>query len=318
MKRVFIVHGWDDSPESGWYPWLKSSLEKQGFSVIVPALPHAETPTIEDWVTTLAQAVGKADAQTYFVGHSIGCQTIMRYLATLPSETKIGGVVFVAGWFTLQNLESEAVAIAQPWLQTPIDLEKVKKSIGKNVFAIFSPTDHWVPIENKKLFEEKLQAQTFLEDGKGERGHFSGRDGVTEIPKVLELVLVMSATPQISIDDLAKIEIRMGKIVSAEKVENADRLLKFVVDLGEHDSVGSPRMRTIISGVAKFYTPEMMVGKLVPVVTNLAPRKMKGIESQGMILYAIDDTIDPETNAPMHKTVMLNSVIEVPPGSVVQ
>lgn len=84
--------------------------------------------------------------------------------------------------------------------------------------------------------------------------------------------------PEITFDDFAKIDMRAGTILAAEKVEKADKLLKLSVDLGE----GTPR--TIVSGIAQHFKPEEIVGKQVTVVANLAPRKMRGIESQGMIL----------------------------------
>src|SRR3989344_3577618 len=80
MKRVFIVHGWDFNPEVNWYPWLKKELEKKGFKVIVPEMPNTSEPKINAWVSYLKKVVGKLDEETYFIGHSIGCQTIMRFL----------------------------------------------------------------------------------------------------------------------------------------------------------------------------------------------------------------------------------------------
>ena len=93
---------------------------------------------------------------------------------------------------------------------------------------------------------------------------------------------IKSQKPNISFEDFEKLEIKVGKILSAEKVENADKLLKFSVKLGAE-------VRTIVSGVALHYEPEYMVNKEVLVVTNLAPRKIRGIESAGMILYAYTD-----------------------------
>ncbi|MES2003181.1 MAG: methionine--tRNA ligase [Bacteroidota bacterium] len=100
--------------------------------------------------------------------------------------------------------------------------------------------------------------------------------------------------PEIVFDDFAKIDLKTGKIVAAEKVEKADKLLKLSVDLGFE-------IRTIVSGIALHFTPEEIVGKQVTVVTNLAPRKMRGIESNGMILMAEDSNgklhfINPETD----------------------
>ena len=86
---------------------------------------------------------------------------------------------------------------------------------------------------------------------------------------------------EIQFDDFAKLELKAGTVTSCEKVAKADKLLKLEVDLGNEK-------RIIVSGIAQHYTPEEIVGKQVIVVTNLAPRKMKGIESQGMILTAED------------------------------
>jgi methionyl-tRNA synthetase len=87
--------------------------------------------------------------------------------------------------------------------------------------------------------------------------------------------------PEIVYDDFAKLDLRVGTVSACEKVEKADKLLKLTIDLGNET-------RTIVSGIALHYKAEEMVGKQVVVVINLAPRKMKGIESQGMILTAED------------------------------
>jgi methionyl-tRNA synthetase len=115
----------------------------------------------------------------------------------------------------------------------------------------------------------------------------SDQDSITSINKVSEV------KPEIVFDDFAKIDLKVGTIVAAEKVEKADKLLKLQVDLGFET-------RTIVSGIAMHFKPEDIVGKQVTVVCNLAPRKMRGIESNGMILMAEDAAgklhfINPET-----------------------
>jgi len=87
--------------------------------------------------------------------------------------------------------------------------------------------------------------------------------------------------PEIVFDDFSKIDLKVGTIISADKVEKADKLLKLEIDLGFEK-------RTIVSGIALHFKPEEIVGKQVVVVANLAPRKMRGIESNGMILMAED------------------------------
>ncbi|HLT80001.1 MAG TPA: methionine--tRNA ligase [Cyclobacteriaceae bacterium] len=86
---------------------------------------------------------------------------------------------------------------------------------------------------------------------------------------------------EIKFDDFAKLDIRVGKVLQAEKVEKSDKLLKLLVDTGID-------RRTILSGIARHYKPEDLVGKQVTLIANLAPRKMMGVESQGMILMAED------------------------------
>ena len=87
--------------------------------------------------------------------------------------------------------------------------------------------------------------------------------------------------PEIVYDDFAKLDIRVGTVIAAEKMEKSNKLLKLRVDTGLDQ-------RTILSGIAQHYTPEEMLGKQVTIIANLAPRKMMGIESQGMILMAED------------------------------
>jgi len=83
----------------------------------------------------------------------------------------------------------------------------------------------------------------------------------------------------ITFDDFKKVELRMGKILAADRVEGSEKLIRYDVDFGEQ--IGK---RQILSGIAKWYTPEDLVGKTLPFVVNLEPRKMMGLESQGMLI----------------------------------
>jgi methionyl-tRNA synthetase len=85
--------------------------------------------------------------------------------------------------------------------------------------------------------------------------------------------------PEITIDDFVKIDLRVGTVLTAEKVEKADKLLRLTVDLGFE-------VRQIVAGIAKAYDPATLVGRKVVIVANLAPRKLRGIESQGMVVAA--------------------------------
>lgn len=107
----------------------------------------------------------------------------------------------------------------------------------------------------------------------------------------------------ITYDDFKKIEIKIGKVINAEKVPETDKLLKLEVDFGEGEN------RTIVSGIAHAILPEDIIGKEAPFVTNLEPRTIRGIESNGMIMVAIDESDNP---------VLLNPSREVEPGSSVR
>lgn len=184
-KRVVIAHNWSGKPEDNWYPWLKAELEKRGFEVQVPVMSEHEDPVIEEWVGKLADAVGKCDEQTYFVGHSIGCQTIMRYVAS--QDDKIGGCMFIAGWFKTENLEDEETEdIARPWQETPIDFNRVLAATTKFTVFLSSNDPYDAVQENEQLFKEKLDADVTILPNKG---HFTAEDGVTELPEVLDAVL---------------------------------------------------------------------------------------------------------------------------------
>lgn len=118
---------------------------------------------------------------------------------------------------------------------------------------------------------------------------------------VVEALTIAPQKEEIVFDDFAKLDLRIGKIVQAEKVEKADKLLKLEVDLGFET-------RTVVSGIAMHFKPEEIIGKQVVVVANLAPRKMRGIESKGMILMAEDAN---------GKLQFVHSDISVDPGAAV-
>jgi methionine--tRNA ligase beta chain len=102
----------------------------------------------------------------------------------------------------------------------------------------------------------------------------------------------------ISFEDFKKIELRIGKILEVEKIEKSEKLLKLIVSLGSEK-------RQLVAGIGKFYKPEDLIGKEIVVVANLEPRKLMGVESQGMLLAA-DKEGEP---------VILIPEKEVPPGT---
>lgn len=195
QKRVFIIHGWDGYPEEGCFPWLKKELENRGFIVFTPAMPEPLNPRIDVWVPFLKKQIGVADSNTYFLGHSIGSQTILRYLQSSSDNTEIGGAAFLAPWVHLTNEAYETEAdkdIAKPWLETPINWDKVK-SHCKKFIAVFSDNDPVVPLSDSEIFKKELGAKIVIENNKK---HFSGSDGIKKLPSLLGAILEIAEENQ--------------------------------------------------------------------------------------------------------------------------
>jgi methionyl-tRNA synthetase len=123
-------------------------------------------------------------------------------------------------------------------------------------------------VEDEEIAFQKAK----LESGKIENAK-------TQNPKPDIEYKISDIKNEIVFDDFEKIDLRVGKIIEAIKVPKADKLLQLTVDLGFEK-------RTVVSGIAAHYSPEEVIGKQVTLVANLAPRKMRGIESNGMILMA--------------------------------
>ena len=201
----------------------------------------------------------------------------------------------------LARLGNKYLAETEPWKLVKTDVERVKTimnialQITANLSIILQP---FLPATAKKL-SHFLNFQTSDWTKAGD-GNLLKAGEMTNVPSILfskiedELVefevakltkineIETAFEPQkevINFEDFGKMDIRLGTILSAEKVEKADKLLKLLVDTGIDK-------RTVVSGIAQHYSPEEIVGKTVSILMNLAPRKIKGIESQGMILMA--------------------------------
>ena len=182
-KKVYLIHGWGGSSEGGWFDWLKEELSKYNVKVYAFDMPNTDNPKIEKWVKYLEENIKDVDEQTYFIGHSIGCQTIMRYLEKLHKHKKIAGCVFVAGWFDLilSAHDSEELKIAHPWINTKIDFGRVLDHCNK-FLAIFSNNDPCVHVDEAVKFKKNLGAKIIM---KKNEEHFNK---TKKIPEILEFL----------------------------------------------------------------------------------------------------------------------------------
>ena len=213
--------------------------------------------------------------------------------------------------YKLRDAQAEAMNMArignkylaenEPWKLIKTDPERVKTimnialQITANLSIVWQP---FLPDSAKKLSKFlNFEVNTWDQAGRANLlspGHQIGQAEIlfSKIEDQMveaEIALLQNNAPQttnfnpqkemIEFDDFTKMDIRLGTILEAEKVEKADKLLKLLVDTGIDK-------RTIVSGIAEHYSPEEVIGKTVSVLLNLAPRKIRGIESQGMILMA--------------------------------
>ncbi len=183
QKRVFIVHGWNGSPEGGWKPWLKQQLVKNGFKAFVPAMPNAALPKCSEWIRHLEEIVGKPDGNCFFVGHSLGAPAVLRYLESLPAGARVGGVVLVAGLAELHGYVH-----LKSFFSKPFGWKKIRARC-EGFVAIRSDNDLLVPASDAGVFRKNLGARVVVIEG---MGHFSGDEGTTELPSALESILGMS------------------------------------------------------------------------------------------------------------------------------
>lgn len=166
--------------------------------------------------------------------------------------------------FSSRKLKDMLLLKDLTWSQTgSIDLLSAGHALGQSSLLFEKIEDEIIEAQIKKLNEKKMQVEGSLPPG----------EAAAKPVKPLK--------PEVTIDDFSKLDIRIGKVTAAEKMEKSDKLLKLTVNSGLDT-------RTILSGIAKHFTAEEMVGKQVTFIANLAPRKMMGIESQGMILMAED------------------------------
>ncbi|PIQ68252.1 MAG: hypothetical protein COV91_05090 [Candidatus Taylorbacteria bacterium CG11_big_fil_rev_8_21_14_0_20_46_11] len=187
VRRVFLIHGWEGAPRSNWFPYVTLELKADGFDVSAPQMPHADHPRVKEWLTFLKDYVGKPDKDTYFIGHSLGCIAIARYLEALPKRAKVGGCVFVAGFSGRIDVEE-----VREFYELPFDAEKAKIHCGQSVM-IFSDNDPYVPMEKSLEMAKQMGAKTILERGKA---HFQTSGGVTALPSVVNALRKMTKTTE--------------------------------------------------------------------------------------------------------------------------
>lgn len=219
----------------------------------------------------------------------------------------------VMGLFRKAN---KYIDVTTPWILAKENPERLKTVLYNLTEAILVGTtliSPYMPTKSEEVFKifntNKREYKDLSKFGLIKNNHKISKENNIlfkrlDIKEIKEKVTVQKTVEEnnanvISIDDFKKVELKVGKILEASKVEKSEKLLKFSIDLNEE------KPRCIVSGIAKCYKPEELIGKSVCVVTNLKPAKLCGIESQGMILCA--------TNG--EKLSLISPISEMPQGS---
>lgn len=184
-KKVYIIHGYGASPGSHWFPWLRDRLTEAGADVDILEMPTPQEPKLDAWINQVAAAVQDIDSHTYFVAHSLGCITTLRYLQRQNPAKPIGGMVLVSGF----DKPLPDLPMLDEFTQQALDYDRLIRSANRRA-VIAAKDDSIVPFAYSKELMEQLHADFYeVEHG----GHFLESDGYTTLPIVYDVLANMMA-----------------------------------------------------------------------------------------------------------------------------
>jgi len=179
VKGVVLVPGYGATPRSDWFPWLSRSItEGFGIPTATIRMPTPKIPRLAKWIQAIKSQSGNIDQDTYFIAHSLGCITLLRFIETLPADTQIGGVILVSCFDEPLRL----LPIVNSFTAVRPDYGGIVGRIGK-ALVISSTSDILVPMRLSEKVRDSLSAEYMqIPDA----GHFSSFDGYTEFPEVFD------------------------------------------------------------------------------------------------------------------------------------
>lgn len=169
MKNAIILHGWGNNSNDNWFPWLKTELEKRGWKVWIPDLPHTERPDVTNWDPFILKG-WEINKDTVLIGHSAGSVEALSILSQI--NLKIEKAILVAG-FT-DELSGEVMEDELKGLfRKPFNWQKIKDNVGK-IILVHSDDDPYVSLKHGEILKEKLNAEMII---KKSHKHFSVSTG---------------------------------------------------------------------------------------------------------------------------------------------
>ncbi|CAG9296650.1 RBBP9/YdeN family alpha/beta hydrolase [Celerinatantimonas diazotrophica] len=179
MTHIYLVHGYTASIDSHWFPWLERSLAREFPQVTLTriAMPNSNAPEVERWLGTLNQQLN-CDPSTILIGHSLGCITLLRYLA--QSGSPIKGLLLVSGFAaSVAHLKE-----LDPFVDVELPYMQLQKQIPHRVMLLSDNDDVIPPSYSEQLARDLRMKQVKV---KG-YGHFVAREGVTSLPQALQVI----------------------------------------------------------------------------------------------------------------------------------
>ena len=177
-ETVYIIHGYTSSSNAEWFPWMKEKLNKKGINVTVFDMPNSDAPVARQWIEHLDSNIEKITENTHFIGHSLGCITLLRYLEKQTDNTKFGGIILASGFIK----KNPKYPIFDPFIKEDLNMNKIIK-MTQNRIVFTAPNDQYVPYdfscELAQLFKANLIT---IENG----GHFIGQEGFYEFPQLYD------------------------------------------------------------------------------------------------------------------------------------
>jgi len=184
MRKVFIIHGFEGSPNGGWRPWLMGELEKSDIYACALSMPSPENPACGEWVEEIHRHVERnKNDEIYLVGHSLGVPAILRYLESGSAGINIAGAVLVSG--PCEKVKNNKKI--DSFLDKPFDFKTIK-SKAKKFTIIHGDNDPCVSLNNAEILSKELNGKLIvIPNG----GHLNGGSGWFKLPECLESLRVM-------------------------------------------------------------------------------------------------------------------------------
>jgi len=182
MKKVFLIQGFEGSPNGGWRPYIMYELEKIGIYACSLPMPSPEAPILEEWLDTIKNVIERdLEDEVYLVGHSLGGTVILRYLERF-NTSNIKGVILASAPCNLNKNDKIA-----GFLNTGFNWDAIK-NYKNSAVVIHGSNDPYVPISDAEEIKNKLNAELIIiQDGK----HLNGSAGYLELPEALNALIKM-------------------------------------------------------------------------------------------------------------------------------